>query len=112
MKFKTTPSLVEKQKSYWNEDFFMPGDIISDLFEVPTSEILNEDQEVLESYAKSKEDQKIVSSFEKALLDGKPLPPLFIDKNNHLIDGYHRLLAITQLGIKVVPVIQLNRSCR
>lgn len=112
MKFKTTNSLIEKQRLYWDEDFYMPGDEISEVFEISTEEIINEDLEVLSSYAKSKEDIAIVNSFLEALENQKPLPPLLIDSKNHLIDGYHRLLAVKKLKIATVPVLKLNRSCR
>ncbi len=61
MKFKTTNSLIEKQRLYWDEDFYMPGDEISEVFEISTEEIINEDLEVLSSYAKSKEGSNICS---------------------------------------------------
>jgi ParB-like chromosome segregation protein Spo0J len=44
----------------------------------------------------------------KSFKEMKKFAPLVVDKNNYLIDGYHRYLACLQVGIETIPVIRLN----
>ena len=68
--------------------------------------VLNE--AILLSYCNDKEPKEMIESLVQSFKDHRKIAPLVVDKNNYLVDGYHRYLACLQLGIDYIPVIKLN----
>lgn len=106
MKYITNSEMVEKQKSFWDEDFHSEGDHFSEVEEVDIT-TLNLSDEIIKSYKEDAEDNQKVSELKSIIQSGGVLPPILIDRKKDLMDGYHRILACQELGIKVVPCLTI-----
>lgn len=110
MSFKTNNELVSKQVAFWDADFYIEGDEVSTEVEnMSLEDITLPDPDVLEIYANDPKDLEIIEAMKTAMSSGIPFPPILLDKNNNVLDGYHRVLASKALNYKQVPCIRLNR---
>ena len=110
MKHHTNESLIEKQVAFWNEDFYDPNDPISIDLEPEAVSIsdISWNQAIADMYH-DEDNRASIEALKKALQEGSALPPLLTDKHNHLIDGYHRLIALKELGEAKTLIIRLNK---
>ena len=111
MRHKTNSDLIEEQINFWNEDFADPSDPVKislDPEEVSLKD-LSYNEAIAEGYS-DPENRERIESLKKALLSGVFLPPLLTDKNYHVIDGIHRLIALKEIGENKALIIKLNKK--
>ncbi len=87
--------------NYWDEDFEYEYDVPDEV--LPLSRYYDDLTEELTCW--TGEDYFKAGRYAERLEAGEVFPPLIVDTNNHLRDGYHRLYAMRQIGITEWPVI-------
>lgn len=109
--YKTNEALIDKQVSFWDEDFALENDQVSKTVEeIPLKDLSLPDSTVLEIYKTDPKDAILINDLIKAIESGVNLPPILIDTKNQVIDGYHRFLACEKIGYSKIPCIRLNRQ--
>jgi len=104
LEFKTNPKLVEKQKQWIR-------DRVSDL-ENAGVQLREEEPRFQLKYVSIGKlhttetiDSISTDSVFYLLKEGKPFPPIAVDKKFNIHDGHHRYYSALNLGIKKVPVL-------
>ncbi len=84
---------------------FETGESFSPVHSVPI-----EDVTAKHRIAQFEMNTKTVKKYESILSKGEPIDPIIIDEKGRIKDGYHRLAAMQELGVKNIPVVFVQES--
>lgn len=110
MGYPTNQDLINRQKTFWDQDFAQAGDHIPDTLEEVLITDLILDPQLIKSYQSDLEVQTRIKEYATLIKNGTPFPPVLIDGTNNLLDGYHRTLACQLLNFTKIPCLRLVQS--
>ena len=107
MEYKTNQDLVDKVYNFFKEEFNEEGGTISEKTEEIEIDFIL-DCYLFNRYKNQEDEMEKVKSIAQAIEKGQPMEPIFVDHNNNLIDGFHRVLACKEIGISKVICLRYS----